>query len=412
MEPMISVAQDQGRLTDRFDPRDAGRLAVLDTIRSSEGIARIDIAEATGVSPATVTSITADMLAAGLIEEILPEEKTAGSRRGRPRVLLKLRGAAHRIAGVKVTQKSVTVLVIDFEGHEIASREDPLATPRMTGQQLAATVAAAVDRTCADAGLTRRDLSAVGIGLAGQIDATRNHVYWSSSLSSRNVDLGPALAEVFPCPAFIDNDANLVAKAEHIFGMGRALTDFLVVTVEHGVGLGMMIGGKLYRGARGCGAEFGHTKVQAHGALCQCGQRGCLEAYVGDYALLREAHMSAADADHQDVTDLFAAARNGDPIATEVIDRAGNMFAMGLANLVNIFDPQLIILAGTEVAQRPMFEPWVIDKMKRLVIDVDVPLPDIKVNQWGNLMWAKGAAAYAMEQVTILTLRELGQNVA
>ena len=96
---------------------------------------------------------------------------------------------------------------------------------------------------------------------------TRNFVHWSSSITERNIDFSHLLSNELPCPAFVDNDANLVAKAEQLFGLGKGLKNFLVVTIEHGVGLGIVLDGKLYRGERGCGAEFGHTKVQLDGAL-------------------------------------------------------------------------------------------------------------------------------------------------
>ncbi|MGR3584920.1 MAG: ROK family protein, partial [Pseudooceanicola nanhaiensis] len=225
----------------------------------------------------------------------------------------------------------------------------------------------------------------------------------------RNVDLGRMLEARVHCPVFLDNDANLVAKAEHIFGEGRNVDNFIVITVEHGVGMGIVLDGRIYRGVRGCGAEFGHTKVQLEGALCQCGQRGCLEAYVGDYALLREANLNS-ETDHKDIDSLFAAAGAGEEIAGSILDRAGRMFAMGLANVVNIFDPSLIILSGAQLNYDFLYSDKVIDQMKRWIVQVDAPIPEVKVHGWGDLMWAKGATAYAIEEVSNLTVRELAAN--
>ena len=392
------------------DLRDSGRLAVLNTIRLAGRIARIDIARATGLSPATVTSITSEMLSAGVIEEISQEEKPSQSRRGRPRVLLKLRGGAHRVAGVKVAQRYISVLILDFEGSEIVNHQMPLAIPRMTPDVLVDQIATAVSQACSKGSFALGDLSGIGIGLAGQLDATHNFVHWSSSLVARNADLGPILAERVPIPAFIDNDANLVAKAEHLFGAVRNVDNFLVVTIEHGVGLGIILGGELYRGARGCGAELGHTKVQYEGALCQCGQRGCLEAYVGGYAMLREANVEVAGNIQGDISQFFAAARAGNPTALSVLERAGRILAMGIANLINVFDPELIILAGSRVSFRHFYEENVMTEMRRMVVQVDAPLPEIRVHEWGDEMWAKGAAAHAIEQVSLLTVRELARN--
>lgn len=391
------------------DQREVSRLRILEEIRAADRIARIDIASATGLSPATVTAITADMLEEGLIEEISQEAGAGGAKakRGRPRVLLKLRGEAHRIAGLKVSQKSIAVLLVDFSGTEIALHEHDLRNARMSGEELADQIKTAVAATCAKAGIEMRTLSGIAIGLPGQIDAAKGFVHWSSSLTERNVHFGDILARKLSSPAFIDNDANLVAIAEQLFGDGQGYRDFLVVTIEHGVGMGIVLDGKLYRGARGCGAEFGHTKVQSGGALCQCGQRGCLEAYVGDYALLREANIQTIGERPNNVGDVLAAAREGDRLAQSVLDRAGQMFAMGLSNLINIFDPQLIVLSGAQIAFDHLYEERVLDSVKRSVVEIDAPLPEIKVHHWGDLMWAKGAAAYGIEQVSARAAREV-----
>ncbi len=396
------------RVSSSADQREGGRRQVLETIRAAGRIARIDIAKAAGASPATVTAITSELIAAGLIEECA-DPPLQDAKRGRPRVALKIRGGAHLVAGVKVSHHAASVVITDFEGTEITAREMRLAENRMTPAKLCDEILRSVDEACAAGGLALGDLSGIGIGIAGLVDARRNFVYWSSSLRERNVDLGRMLEARVHCPVFLDNDANLVAKAEHIFGEGRNVDNFIVITVEHGVGMGIVLDGRIYRGVRGCGAEFGHTKVQLEGALCQCGQRGCLEAYVGDYALLREANLNS-ETDHKDIDSLFAAAGAGEEIAGSILDRAGRMFAMGLANVVNIFDPSLIILSGAQLNYDFLYSDKVIDQMKRWIVQVDAPIPEVKVHGWGDLMWAKGATAYAIEEVSNLTVRELAAN--
>jgi predicted NBD/HSP70 family sugar kinase len=395
-----------------YDQRDAGRLQVLDTIRSAGQIARIDIAQATGFSPATVTAITSEMISAGLIEEAPGEPKATENRRGRPRVTLKLRGEAHRIAGLKVARGTISVVIVDFEGNEIAEYERTYEEARVAPEVLAEQIRETVYQACLRAGCGLEDLSGLGIGMAGQVDSTSNYVHWSSSLTRRNVGLGAYLADVLPCPVFIDNDANLVAKAEHLFGSAGHAKNFLVVTVEYGIGLGIVIDGEVYRGARGCGAEFGHTKVQLNGALCQCGQRGCLEAYVGTYALLREASAIDDGKAYPDVMALYQAAQSGNQMAKSILDRAGSFFSLGIANLINLFDPELIIIAGRSHIFPHLQLDEVVENAWKSVIQVDASAPEILLHGWGDLMWAKGAAAYAIERVSALTVRELGRDAS
>lgn len=395
------------RLSHSDEQRESGKQQVIDTIRAAGSIARIDISTATRVSPATVTAITAELIDVGLIEEITPETPRQEAKRGRPRVALKIRGEAHKIAGIKVSHRVISVVILDFEGNDIVDHEMPLDQGRMPVQNLCLSIMTALSQACAKGDFDVSTISGMGVGLAGMVDAKRNFVYWSSSLNERNIDFGAALAQHAPCPIFIDNDANLVAKAEHLFGKGRNVSNFVVITIEHGVGMGIVIDNEIYRGTRGCGAEFGHTKVQLEGALCQCGQRGCLEAYVGDYALLREANITNGGIGHRDLGQLVTAAKSGDQMACSIFDRAGRMFAMGLANVVNIFDPKLIILSGARLSFDYLYSEKVIEEMRRWVVQIDAPHPEVLVHNWGDLMWAKGAAAYAIEEVSTSAIREL-----
>lgn len=394
-----------------LDQKDMTRLRMLECIREAGAISRTDIATALRTSPATVTATTADLKSAGLIEEF-EGEVSGKSTRGRPRVLLRIRGDSHLIAGLKVARETLSVVIHDFRGDEITQYETPLDQAQMPPEALVLAIKDAVSAACAQIDASIGDLSGISISVAGHVDAPANFVHWSSSLVGRNIKLGPVFARLLPCPAFIENDANLVAKAEQLFGEGRGVDNFLVVTIEHGVGLGIVLNGALHRGKRGCGAEFGHTKVQLDGALCQCGQRGCLEAYVGDYALIREVNFAGSGAPPKRLDDILSDAAAGDPIAVAVLERAGQIFGMGLSNLINLFDPERIILSGTQTRFDHLHSEAVMERIRRGVINVDAPLPEIRVHHWGDLMWAKGAAAYGIEQVSILQVKELGYHAA
>lgn len=394
--------------------RQAGRLQVLSVIRAAGEIARIDIAAQTGGSPATVTAITAELIEEGLIEEVAPEATRRTPPRGRPRVALKIRGAAHLVAGIKVSSHSATICFLDFEGNTAGSFEAPLHRASLSPEDMVGFITATLHEGCRANGLDLDALSAVGLAVAGIVDAGRGFVYWSPTLTARNVHLQEMLAVVLPLPVFIDNDANLVAKAEQLFGEGKNERDFVVITVEQGVGMGIVIDNQIYRGNRGCGAEFGHAKVQLDGALCRCGQRGCLEAYVSDYALLREAstlgfsHPASTPTAQLDA--LFDAAKAGSSAASSIFDRASRMFAMGLANIINIFDPKLIILSGERMQFDYFYAQLVLDCVKANILQIDAPLPEIRIHKWGDLMWAKGAAAYAMEEITDSVVKGMSSN--
>ena len=364
---------------------------------------RIDLAERTGISRATVTSVTADLLQGGLIEEVPHEFQRNGPTRGRPRIDLRIAGSAHLIAGIKVSDSSISFVLMDFNGAYTANHERNMPFACQTPDALATEIAIGLKALASNLGRKLDDISGVGVGISGVVDANDSLVYWSPSLNQRNVPFGEILSTCLGTPTYVDNDANLVAMAELVFGIGKDYSDFIVITIESGVGMGIVLDGQIYRGTRGCGAEFGHIKVQLEGALCRCGQRGCLEAYVADYALVREANsinnLKLYSSTSQSVTAILEAARAGNTTANSVIERAGRVFAMGLANLVNIFDPELIILAGEQIQFDHLYADAVIDEMQKSIVKVDKPAPDVVVHKWDNLMWARGAAAYALNFV-------------
>lgn len=396
------------------EQRTQGRHLVFSHIRNNLQMARIDIANATGMSPATVTAITAELISAGLIEEVQRPPEVGQAKRGRPRVDLKLRGKAHVVAGIKVTNKHVTSVILDLEGNQLGRAQMPCPRPPLSRADLVKIIPEIVEETAHSAGMETKELSAIGVGIPGTIHAETGFVDWCPLFEEQEFNLQHLLQEALPMPAFIENDANAVAMAELWFGFGRDIPDFLVVTIEQGVGLGIVLDGKIYRGTQGFGAEFGHTKVQLEGALCRCGQRGCLEAYVADYALLREAelftHGPASSNEEKRLTDLYKRSKSGDATARSIFDRASRMFAMGLANLVNLFDPSLVILSGEQMQFDYLYAQPVFDAVRASTIQKGHHSPEIRIHKWGDMMWAKGAAAYALEEIVRLSIDQLNSS--
>lgn len=390
-----------------LDARGATQFRVLQCIRMTEEISRTDIARALDSSPATVTAACGALLEAGLIREV---ERTPSDmvQRGRPRVMLQINGDAFIVAGLKIARHAILVMIVNSRGDEVGTYAYPLTASRMTAAELVREIHGALDAACRGCGLSLDQIAGVALGMPGFVNGLTSFMHWSSSVIERNVDFAPLFREHLPCPTFIDNDANLVAKAEHLFGAGRGLRNFLVVTVEHGVGMGIVLDGELYRGERGCGAEFGHTKVQIEGALCQCGQRGCLEAYVGDYAMVRDAATGREGEAPSSIPEILQAARQGDTLAHVVLERASKFLGVALANLIDLFDPEHIVIARSRPPFDPPYPDIMLDALRRNTVQVDAPLPPITVRNLDESMWAKGAAAHGIEMVSIQRIRDHG----
>lgn len=381
------------------------RQQVFERVRAAGTMPRVQVAKELSVSPASVSTATSELIEAGLLEEVAAP-RDADTGRGRPAVALGVLARAHLVAGIKLSDREHTAVVVDFAGNLIADE----AIPRRPGPMELADLVSATDsllaRVCAKAGIGRDQLSAVGLGVPGFVDTRAGIVHWSPVLSTRRAPLAAAVSERLGLPVEIDNDANLVTLAELWFGAGRRLGDFAVVTIEHGLGMGFVLNHRIYRGAQGLGMELGHIKVQLDGALCRCGQRGCLEAYVADYALVREAQTALswtygeAQATTALLESLYDHAKAGNTAARSIFRRAGRYLALGLANVVNLFDPDLIILSGERMRYDYLYANETLAEMEAMVLNTGRPMPKIEIHAWGDLLWAHGAAALALSSVT------------
>jgi len=383
---------------------------VFDYVRASGHAARADVTRALGISPGSATTLTADLIAGGMLREV--EGLTREQGRGRPPVALEVVPEFKHVIGIKLSDETHTAVLADFAGNIIADASFTTPNPRKDLAVILDEMDTLIAALLASAGKTIAQISAVAVGLSGIVDHITGTVVWSPFLTTRDVDLSAGFAARHNCPLFVDNDANMLTLAELWFGVGRDLSNFAVVTIEHGVGMGIVLDNRLFRGSRGMGLELGHTKVQLDGALCRCGQRGCLEAYLADYALAREAATaldrapSLTQSQHGLLESLYAQAKAGNRAASTIFERAGRYLSVGLSNVVQLFDPQLIILSGERMRYDYLYAESVMKDMQSLTLsDGRAPCP-VEIHGWGDLVWARGATALALSEITIAALSE------
>ncbi len=404
-------ALGSGPLLSPPDSRQTLRQQVFETIRAEGQTSRADITRALSVSPGSVTALTSDLIGLGLIEEVetpardsdqnSPRETTS---RGRPRVGLAVVADAYRVIGIKIGDQSHTAVMSDFAGNALAE----VSRTARTGVQTPLAQLDEIDALLTDltrtTGTQLADVAAIGVGIAGMVDHSLGVVAWSPRISARDYPLKAVMEQRFGRPVHVDNDANMLTLAELWFGAGRAMQDFVVVTIEHGVGMGMVLGNRLFRGTRGMGLELGHTKVQFDGALCRCGQRGCLEAYVADYALVREAATVLSGSQTTDpralLAQLYKEATEGNAAARAIFDRASRYLAMGLSNVMQILDPELLIISGERMQYDYLYSAEMQADVEALVLDSGRPAARIETHAWGDMIWARGASALALTAVT------------
>lgn len=380
------------------------RQQIFQHVRSIGRCARADIAHALQISAASATTLTADLIASNLLREV--DEPTRETGRGRPRVALEVVPEAAHVIGIKLSLKRHCAVLCDFAGRVVETDALPRAGNRVSADDLLSEVSILINRLLDKAGMRAADIAAVGMGIPGLVDQHSGTISWCSLLTETNVDLAPIFRAEFDAPLFLDNDTNMLTLAELWFGVGRDKTDFAVVTIENGVGMGVVLNNRLYRGTHGVGLELGHTKVQLDGALCRCGQRGCLEAYLGDYALTREAAVTLVSVDAKPRNDeemlelLFQQAKAGHEAAATIFRRAGRYLSIGLANVVQLFDPPLIIVSGDRMRYDHMHADEVLSEMQKLTLPSTREPCQIEIQDYDDMVWARGAIVPALSVLT------------
>jgi predicted NBD/HSP70 family sugar kinase len=379
------------------------RFNILNTIRNAGLISRVEIAALTGQSRAAVTNITARLLK----EKIIVEKETeTSSSRGRRRVLLALNPTAAYVVGVKLSAFQVSFAVTNMQADVLSSLIMPVRIGKKSVEFVADLIEEGIRHCVSEARLNMRKIAGIGIGIPGLVDSEKEITLWSPLYKRGNRTMRELIQDRFNIKTHIENDANTVTLAQQWFGEGRGVANFLVVTVEHGVGMGIVVNGQLYRGVKGIGAEFGHLVIIPGGAPCRCRKRGCIEAYVADYSVLGAA-IDACKAGRWQckniasltIEEVTVIAQQGEPALRKIFKRGGEILGLGISGLVQIFNPEKIIIAGEGVrAGALLFEP-----MQKMIKAHTTPemyeTLQIVIQKWQDTDWARGAASLVLQEL-------------
>jgi len=382
--------------------RAINRFAILNSIRVAGSISRIDIARKTGLSQATITGITADLIEEGMILE-LQGEVSGGGRRPIP---LAINPQGAYTVGVHLSVDQVCIALMDLQASIIESRTEPLENGDFRLESVVEKLVGAVHACLWKADYSKKQLSGIGIAVPGLIDSRSGFVHYVPNYEWRNIGLADLLTRRFEVSCYVENSANTLAIYEQWFGLGRGTDNFALVTTEHGIGLGMVVNGQLYRGFRGGAGEFGHNIVCEDGPLCRCGARGCLEAISGNNAIVRDAREVARqggwrvdDSEAIVIDDVIAAARDGNAPLRAIYRRAGRALGLGISNLQKIIDVEKIIISGKGVLARELlFGPM----QETLAGDISFEAgaaTRLYVQAWQPTHYARGAGALVLQEV-------------
>jgi len=322
--------------------RERNRQQVIDALRREGSASRAHIARMTGLSRATVSSLVADLCAEGLVVEGRSGHSRSGTQGGRPGVLLTFEPLAGVAVGIDFGHGHARVAVADLSSRVLGEQRRELDVDA-AGPSALDTAVELVDALLEETNTDRDRVVAVGMGLPGPIDRATG-VVGSSMILPGWTGVRPAveLERRLGLPVQLDNDANLGALGELAYGAARGATDIVYIKVASGIGAGLILGGRLHRGATGIAGEIGHVMVVADGAVCRCGNRGCLETVASRPALVELLRPSYGEG--FGVADMLAAATAGDVGPRRAVTDAGRAVGRVLADLVNCLNPSLVVI--------------------------------------------------------------------
>ena len=322
--------------------RERNKRSLVEALRRRGTASRSDLAHETGLSRTTVATLVTDLQASGLVVEQAPE-LTPSAGRGRPAGVLRLDPSAGAAVGIHFDHHQLRVAVADLSSRILAEQTLGLDVDHDAATALDA-ASSLVDQVLAEAHVDRTQVIGVGGALSGPIGSDGMVGPTVILPSWLGLNAAEELSQRLGMPAIVDNDANLGALAEHAFGAARGLSDVIYVMVRSGVGAGIVMGDRLHRGVTGYAGELGHVFVKEGGAVCRCGNRGCLETVASTDAilgLLRPAHGGELDADG-----LGRLVADDDLGARRVVGDAGREIGRVVAGLCNVLSPAAIVVGG------------------------------------------------------------------
>lgn len=351
-------------------------------------LSRVEIARQLQLTRANLTHVTRKLIELGLIFE---GDQELRGRTGRPSGMLHIKQNSHRFLGVKLTGEMLFATVTDLEANMLASLEIPLPS------QDFAIVVDLVAKTCRNLEKETGKVTAAGVSLAGDVVHVggRPIVQHSAFLGWNMVPLGPELESLLKIPVAVQNDVRALTLGEHWFGAGAGHSSVVVVTVGVGVGLGLVHNNQLIEGAHGVAGRGDHMLIDTTGPICNLGHRGCASAFLTSSALLR-----AAGAPGETFDELVSRARAGDLSALRAFKDAASALGQFIAQISDIFDPEIVIVTGDGIAVAELGEDEIYAKL-RLYRPGTESNVSLAIEPFEFSEWARGSAVAAIRSVLL-----------
>ncbi len=362
----------QYRTGDQIWVRERNLAIVLHYLWDAGGpISRAYLTEISGLNKSTVGSLLAQLQTWGLVQET----GVANQRPGRPGVLIDINPDAGRVIGVEIAVGSISVILADVKANVVWRRgadktPDGLPLAEASPARVLKLAEHMVQEAIGEAKSCDRRLFGIGVSIPGLVDHHTGAVLYTPNLGWRNLPLHSKWKDRFHVPIVVENDANASALGEQMLGVARQVNNFVYLSSGVGLGGGLVIDGKVYGGVGGFAGEIGHMTLEPEGPRCNCGYRGCWETLVGPRAILDRVRQAASEGhapillalSHGRVQDIeleqvLVAAGQGEPAVLSALDEVGRYLGIGIANLINAFNPRMVVLGGVLSTVGPYLLP-------------------------------------------------------
>lgn len=372
--------------------RVANRQRVIDELARRGSMTQAEIARSTGLAASTVSNIINELIDS----QRVTREDQHGGPHGQQVSLIPAPGL---VLGIDLGARHLTLILSDLAHHIVAEQRITLKGERTKDSDLAV-ISSCLDSLLASCRKSRGDILAAAMAMPAPLDREQRKISFTQILPGwQNVDIVDALEGMLDCPVVVDNDANLGAIGEYSWGGAQGVEDLVYVKMADGIGAGLLLGGKIYRGADGSAGEIGHATIDNTGLMCRCGNRGCLETVASIRAIRRL--LEPIFGPEITIGQIIDRANEGNTACIRALEDSGRVIGIALANLANTINPRRIVVGGVLAdAGSIMIDP-IQEVLSRNAISGAVDNLQIQPSTLGARVHALGAVTLALGKVEL-----------
>jgi len=388
---------------------------VLNAIRTNDGISRYEISKLTKLSPSAVSNIIDLLIKVGFVAEGPGETKGAGRRP----IRLSLNDEIHFPIGIEIESDKITGVVMNLVG-DVIKQVTEVISPEIEYKEILTKVVDIYFRLSKD--FKYDQIMGLGVAIPGIVDNKNGVSIFSENLGWYKVPVVEFLKREIQAPIFIDQNIKAVTLGELWYGAGIGKKNIICIRVGGGVSAGFVIDGSIYRGSNGIVGEFGHTVIDLDGNRCRCGGQGCLESYVSTQILINKVLDGLKNKIYTQVSlkgksreemleEIISAGKKGDRFILNIFEEMGRYLGVGISNLINLFNPEMVIIAGgLAKAEELLLEPVMrIVKLRTFPPIPDFAMPEITISKLGAFTCAIGAGTLVIEDIFLHPEKKLGE---